>query len=218
MPKVNEIYIKLLTALGKQHWWPADTPFEIIVGAILTQQTSWRNVEKAINSLKLAKRLKPISILRTSDKKLYAIVRSSGYYKQKTKKLKIFCEFFIKEYGGSIRKMKTLSSPISHLRSQLLSLWGIGRETADSILLYALDKPVFVVDAYTIRIGERVGLFRARGYERVRFFFESNLRRSVPVFKEYHALLVELGKNYCKTKPLCKPCPIKKLCNFGRGV
>lgn len=216
MSKAKVIYNRLIGVFGKQRWWPADSPFEVIVGAILTQQTSWKNVEKAIGNLKALSELSPRTILQTPSNRLQTLIRSSGYYRQKARKLKIFCKFFIKEYGGSIKKMK--AGLVHVLRQGLLGLWGVGRETADSILLYALGKPIFVVDAYTIRIGERVGLFKSDGYEHVRAFFESNLRRSVPVFKEYHALLVELGKNYCKTKPLCKPCPIKKLCNFGRGV
>ena len=112
-------------------------------------------------------------------------------------------------------KMRTVSSRVSHLRSRILSLWGIGRETADSIMLYALDKPIFVVDAYTIRIGERVGLFKADGYEHVRGYFQSNLPKSVKLFKEYHALLVALGKNFCKTKPVCADCPVELVCKFA---
>jgi len=210
--KVNTVYGELLRAFGPQGWWPADSPFEVIVGAILTQQTLWKNVEKAIASLKRAKKLSARAILKTTDRDLQRLVRSSGYYRQKAKKLKIFCEFFLNEYCGKITEMKR--SRTSHLRSRLLSIWGIGRETADSILLYALDKPIFVVDAYTVRIGERMGLFRSDGYEHVRNYFESNLKRSVPLYKEYHALLVQLGKNFCKTKPLCAKCPIKKLCRM----
>jgi len=210
------VYRQLYNAFGPQHWWPADSPFEVIVGAILTQQTSWKNAALAIESLKRTKLLSPRAILKTSDPKLQMTIRSSGYYKQKAKKLKIFCRFFLKEYKGSIKKMR--SSPISHLRSQLLSIWGIGHETADSILLYALDKPIFVVDAYTIRIGERVGLFKSGGYEHVRHYFESHLPRSVPLFKEYHALLVELGKRYCRTKPLCNGCPLNDGCRLRKST
>jgi len=200
--KLIKIYNKLLDHFGRQYWWPADTPFEVMVGAILTQQTSWTNVEKAIAELKKERLLSPRKILRTPASKLHKIIRSSGYYKQKEKKLKIFCRFLINIDRASIT------------RTQLLSLWGIGRETADSILLYALGKPIFVVDAYTIRIGERVGLFKAEGYEHVREYFESNLPRRLTLYKEYHALLVELGKNYCKPKPLCDSCPINRLCQF----
>jgi endonuclease-3 related protein len=210
---VKKIFKKLVKHFGPQHWWPADSPFEVIVGAILTQQTSWKNVEKAIASLKRAKKLSARAILNTSDRELQMLVRSSGYYRQKAKKLKIFCKFFLDKYHGNITTLKR--HPASITRTQLLSLWGIGRETADSILLYALDKPVFVVDAYTVRIGERVGLFKSDGYEHVRGYFESNLKRSVPLYKEYHALLVELGKKYCETGPMCGGCPVRKLCDFS---
>jgi endonuclease-3 related protein len=209
------MYSRLLKAFGPQHWWPADSPFEVMVGAILTQQTNWKNVEKAVDNLKKAKKLSPRAILSSSNSALQKLVRPSGYYRQKARKLKIFCKCLIGEYDASIEKMKR--SQFSRLRTQLLSLWGIGRETADSILLYALGKPIFVVDAYTVRIGERVGLFRSEGYEHVRQFFESSLRRSVTLYKEYHALLVELGKKYCKPRPLCSECPVKKLCVFGRN-
>ena len=214
MKNFKRIYNKLLKTFGRQHWWPADTPFEVMIGAILTQQTAWTNVEKVISNLKKAGKLSPRAILWTSDSQLHKLVRSSGYYKQKAKKLKIFCKFLTDEFGGSIKRMKLM--PLRALRSKLLNLWGMGRETADSILLYALDKPIFVVDAYTVRIGERAGLFKSDGYEHVREYFESNLQRSVPLFKEYHALLVELGKNCCKTRPVCGSCPIKRLCKFGK--
>ncbi len=206
------LYKKLLEHFGKQHWWPAETPFEVMVGAILTQQTNWGNVEKAIRNLKKEKLLSPGAILKTSNSKLQKAVRSSGYFKQKAKKLKVFCKFFLNGYKGSIKDMAKES--LYDLRHKLLELWGIGRETADSILLYALEKPVFVVDAYTIRIGERIPLFRSDGYEHVRHFFESKLPKRVSLYKEYHALLVELGKNYCKKKPLCNLCPVKKFCKY----
>jgi endonuclease-3 related protein len=211
--KVRLLYNKLLSSFGPQNWWPADSPFEVMVGAILTQQTNWKNVELAIDNLKKAKKLSPRAILNTPTPTLQKLIRSSGYYRQKAKKLKVFCRFFMEEFNGDIKKMHR--SQNVELRTQLLSLWGVGHETADSILLYALNKPVFVIDAYTIRIGERVGLFKSEGYEHVREYFESNLKRSVPLYKEYHALLVELGKRHCKTKPVCEGCPIKKLCDFG---
>jgi len=212
---IKKIFQKLIRHFGPQHWWPAGSPFEVIVGAILTQQTSWKNVEKAIDSLKRVKKLSPEAILKTPDGLLQKIIRSSGYYKQKAKKLKIFCKFLEKTFNCNVKMMRSVR--LSALRPQLLSLWGIGRETADSILLYALDKPVFVVDAYTIRIGERVGLFRSEGYEHVRGFFELKLAHSVTLYKEYHALLVALGKDHCKTKPVCAQCPIRTLCDRHQG-
>lgn len=213
MSKTLAIYQILLRSFGPQRWWPADSPFEVMVGAILTQQTNWGNVEKAIGDLKKARKLSPRAMLGTSNSSLQKLVRSSGYYRQKAKKLKIFCRFFVDEFGADIRKMHR--TPTTELRARLLSLWGIGRETADSMLLYALGKPVFVVDAYTIRIGERVGLFRSGGYEHVRHFFESSLKRSVPLYKECHALLVELGKRFCRRVPLCRKCPLRGRCRAG---
>jgi endonuclease-3 related protein len=206
MLKLLKIYKNLLTYFGPQAWWPAETPFEVMIGAILTQNTNWKNVEKAIVNLKAHKLLSPKAVLEVRNSKLENLIRSSGYYKQKTKKLKVFVRFFLREYGGSMRKMRRVD------RSELLKVHGIGPETADSILLYALDKPSFVVDAYTKRIGNRVGLFKFSDYHQIKEFFEKNLPKDLEMYKEYHALLVELGKNYCKTKPECRDCPIDRLC------
>jgi len=213
MTTPTSLYKKLLKHFGRQYWWPAETPFEVMVGAILTQQTNWGNALKAIENLKREKLLSPQKIQKTPNSKLHKVIRSSGYFKQKAKKLKIFCNFFLEEFGGSIKKIKAES--LNALRPRLLELWGIGRETADSILLYALDKPVFVVDAYTIRVGERIPMFKSEGYEHVRSFFESKIPKSIYLYKEYHALLVELGKNYCRKKPNCKSCPIRKSCKYS---
>lgn len=204
--KLLKIYRTLLKHFGPQAWWPAETPFEVMIGAILTQNTNWKNVEIAINNLKKEKILSPQRLYQTKNSKLQELIRSSGYYKQKAIKLKAFVMFFLREYSGSIRKMKRVD------RSELLKVHGIGPETADSILLYALDKPTFVVDAYTKRIGNRVGLFRFSDYHEIKEFFEKNLPKDLEMYKEYHALLVELGKSFCKTKPACEGCPINQFC------
>ena len=204
--KLLKIYNVLLKHFGPQAWWPADTPFEVMVGAILTQNTNWLNVEKAIANLRGVGGLGAKGLEKMSLKKLERLIRPSGYYRQKAKKLKVFIRFFLREYQGSIRKMNNID------RKELLKVHGIGPETADSILLYALDKPTFVVDAYTRRIGNRAGLFKFEDYHEIKDFFEQNLPKNLEVYKEYHALLVELGKNYCRTKPLCESCPILKNC------
>lgn len=205
-----KIYDKLLNHFGNQKWWPADTRFEVIVGAILTQQTSWKNVEKSIKNLKENKVLEPKKMFNLPVNKLESLVKPSGFFKVKSKRLRSFLKFFVENYSGDLDKMFKLS--LNDLRKILLSVHGIGPETCDSILLYAGDKPVFVVDAYTIRLCERYPIIKLKKYEKVRKFFEKNLPKDVNLFKEFHALIVELGKNYCKTKPLCEECPLKEGC------
>jgi len=205
-----KIYDKLLNHFGNQGWWPADSRFEVIVGAILTQQTSWKNVEKSIMNLKENNVLEPKKLFNLSIKKLESLVKPSGFFKVKTKRLRSFLEFFIENYDGDLNKIFEL--PLKDLRQNLLSVHGIGPETCDSIILYAGDKPVFVVDAYTIRLCERYPIIRSKKYEEVREFFENNLPKDVNLFKEFHALIVELGKNYCKTKPMCEKCPLNEGC------
>ncbi|MCX6818619.1 MAG: endonuclease [Candidatus Aenigmarchaeota archaeon] len=196
-----KVYNKLLKEFGKQHWWPSITKskFEICVGAILTQNTNWQNVEKAIDNLIKNRMLTKEAIKNANISRLSALIRSSGYYKQKARKLKIFAGF-----DGEIT------------RENLLSLWGIGPETADSMLLYAYNKPYFVVDAYTKRIFERLGMLNGNeDYEEIRKLFEKNLPKDVKIYKEFHALIVELGKKYCKKTPDCKNCPLKSDCGHA---
>lgn len=206
---MNSIYKKLYGHFGPQHWWPADSPFEVIVGAILTQNTNWRNVEKAINSLKKHKFLTPQKLFSLPDKELAFLIKSAGYYNSKSKCLKSFLKFFLTDYRASFRKIS--GEDVYVLRNKLLSVYGIGPETADSILLYALHKPVFVVDAYTMRILQRHKLSSKNAdYAQVQEFFMKNLKNSVELFNEYHALLVKLGKDFClKNKPRCQICPLK---------
>ncbi len=205
---LDSIYQKLYSYFGPQHWWPANSPFEVIVGAILTQNTSWINVEKAVDNLKKRKLLEPDKLYRLSQKRLASLIVPAGYYNIKAKRLKKFLRFFFKSYQGSLKKMSIEDT--QGLRRQLLFVNGIGPETADSILLYALDKPVFVVDAYTKRILLRHRLIQENAaYGEVQNFFMQNLDSEVKLFNEYHALLVKLGKEFClKNKPRCKICPL----------
>ncbi|MBZ5700544.1 MAG: endonuclease III domain-containing protein [Acidobacteriia bacterium] len=202
-------YDALFAALGPQHWWPGRTPFEVIVGAILTQNTSWTNVERAIVNLRREKLLHPAALQRVSTAKLARCIRPSGYFRQKALKLKAFVRFLRKEYGGSLARM--FRTPTAELRELLLGVHGIGPETADSILLYAGAHPVFVVDAYTRRILERHGQALPRDpYEQIRAHFERHLPRRVPLYNEYHALLVRTAKDWCrKTNPRCAACPLR---------
>ncbi|WP_296971369.1 endonuclease III domain-containing protein [Tepidanaerobacter sp. EBM-38] len=215
MPKETlvKIYDKLLEAFGPQHWWPADDDFEIIVGAILTQSVSWKNVEKAIDNLKAEGLLSLDAVLAVDKDKLAALIKSTMYYNQKALKLKNFCRYIKQNYGGDIYSLFEKSIP--NMRAELLSIKGIGPETADSIILYAAEKPIFVVDAYTRRIFSRLGFLPDDvKYSQMQDFFMSNLPSDVNLFNEYHALIVRLGKDYCKNKkPLCNECPVKNHCS-----
>ena len=204
-------YEVMSEALGPMHWWPAETPFEVIVGAILTQSTAWANVEPAIANLRSADLLTPDALLRARTQRLAELVRPSGYFRQKAKKLKAFVRFLHNVYEGSLERM--FETPTAKLRERLLSIHGIGPETADSILLYAGNHPVFVVDAYTHRIFSRHGITDSkRDYEKVRAMFESSLPQRPELFNEFHALIVNTGKNWCrKQTPRCDDCPLRAL-------
>jgi len=207
--KIIQIYNKLYSAFGPQHWWPGDTPFEIAVGAILTQNTNWGNVEKAINNLKKEKALSAKAIHDMPVKKLAALIQPSGYFNVKAKRLKAFINFLMNEYRGGMANMK--KEDMHTLRHKLLNVNGIGPETADSILLYALDKPIFVIDAYTKRALSRHKILgHDESYEKFQELFHAALEKDVKLFNEYHALFVRIAKTFCKTKPLCEECPLKK--------
>lgn len=210
--KVLEIYNILFSDFGSQGWWPADTDFEVIIGAILTQNTNWKNVEKAIINLKNEKLLTVRKLSKISLSKLERLIKPSGFFRQKAKRIKDFLFFVEKKYKGSIEKL--LSRDKEALRSELLLQKGIGPETADSIVLYAAHKPSFVIDAYTKRIFSRLGLIKTTDYSQVKSFFEMSLPNETQLFKEYHALIVELAKRYCRKKPLCIGCPVKKGCKY----
>lgn len=205
---VLEIYKRLYSFYGSQHWWPGDSPFEIAIGAILTQNTNWSNVEKAIKNLKEANLLSPEELHKIPEKKLAGLIRSAGYYNVKTLRVKAFIDFLMKNYSADMEKMKEESLPI--LRKKLLSIYGIGPETADSIILYALNKPVFVVDAYTKRVFSRHGIMDQKAsYDDYQRLFHKELDEDVKIFNEYHALLVRVAKDFCKSKPKCEECPLK---------
>ena len=210
-PTLMRYFMAMSQALGPMQWWPAKTPFEVIVGAILTQNTSWTNVERAIANLRSAQMLTPSTITSARLSKLALLVRPSGYFRQKAKKLKAFVRFLQREYGGSLKRM--FDTPTEILRGKLLSVHGIGPETADSILLYAGNHPVFVVDAYTHRIFGRHGITDGKPqYERVRALLEAALPRDSQLFNEFHALVVNTGKNWCRKKePRCAECPLGSL-------
>ena len=208
MNKLLEIYRRLYHAFGPQRWWPGETPFEIAVGAILTQNTNWGNVEKAIENLKRDEVLNVESINNMKTERLASLIKPAGYFNVKAKRLKAFISFLRNEYHGSLKRMK--KEEMQTLRVRLLQVHGVGPETADSILLYALEKPVFVIDAYTKRILSRHILMEYdKSYEEFQKIFHSFLKRDVKLFNEYHALFVRLGKTYCRKKPICKGCPLE---------
>jgi len=204
-----DLYTRLYKAFGPQHWWPGDSPFEVAIGAILTQNTAWRNVRKAIGNLKAAGLLSPDALYDLPLQDVAAFIRPAGYYNIKARRLKDFLKFLFLENGGDLEGL--LTEALDTLRNKLLSIKGIGPETADSILLYAGNRPTFVVDAYTRRV-----LFRHRlmpqeaPYDEVRFFFMDCLKPDVAMFNEYHALLVHLGQPFCSKRiQKCTPCPAK---------
>ena len=209
--KLKQIYQQLFNHYGPQFWWPADDPFEVIVGAILTQSTAWTNVEKAILELKKANVLNPVSLRDLPTDSLAQLIRSSGYYNVKARKLKAFVER-LGNYNDSIERM--FASDIPQLRKELLSIYGIGQETADSIILYAAGKPIFVIDAYTHRIMDRLGLNPDYGnYAALQTVFMGNLTPDENLFNEYHALFVRHGKEVCqKSSPSCDGCCLRNMC------
>jgi endonuclease-3 related protein len=202
------IYRKLYQAYGPRHWWPGETPFEVMVGAILTQNTSWRNVEKAIQRLKWKGVLSSEGIHQLRKSQLASLIKPSGYYRIKADRLKTFVNFLFENYNGNIKRMR--KEEAETLRQKLLRVKGIGPETADSILLYGLKKPIFVVDAYTKRILSRHGIISDKAtYEEIQKVFMNHLSIDEKLFNEYHALLVHLGKTVCKKIPRCDQCPIR---------
>ncbi|MBI3358811.1 MAG: endonuclease III domain-containing protein [Nitrospirae bacterium] len=219
-----KIYHRLYTAFGPQHWWPAASRFEVIVGAILTQNTSWKNVEKALKSLKdNTPSTSQTPLLENGEfnpkwfydiprNQLARLIRASGFYNLKASRLKAFMTFLYDEYGGALDRM--FLDTTGPLRRKLLKVSGLGPETVDSILLYAGDKPYFVVDAYTRRVFSRHALVNEKAsYSEIQDFFMKRLPLNASLFNEYHALIVNVGKKYCKTKPDCERCPLAYLFN-----
>jgi len=208
--KLTEIYNLLFKRFGPQHWWPGETRFEVITGAILTQNTNWTNVEKAIANLKSADLLIPEKLHHLDVSQLAALIRPAGYYNIKAKRLKNLINWLFENYNGNLANLDNINT--EQLRTKLLAVKGIGRETADSILLYAFERPVFVVDAYTARVVFRHQLIEPDAdYEQLRELFQSNLPQDAKLFNEYHALLVKVGKEFCKPKARCHNCPLEKL-------
>ncbi len=209
-----EVYRLLFAHYGPQHWWPADTSFEVIVGAILTQSASWGNVEKAISNLKQTRVMNPASLRQTPIEELAKLIYPSGYYRAKALKLKAFVERLGEAYHDSLDELFALDTPL--LRSELLSIHGIGPETADSIILYAAHKPIFVIDAYTRRIIGRLGFSPQQDdYAAFQSLFMDNLPADEKLFNEYHALFVRHSKGACKGKPICNSCCLKDLCLYS---
>jgi len=227
---LNKIYNRLFTNFGPQGWWPYTLDgklhpthhgrkpvtekhrLEIMLSAILTQNTNWKNAEKAIFNLNKEKLISIEKIRRINEKKLAALIRPSGYFNQKAVKLKTLADFLTKNPIRALSKEKY----IKLLRKNLLAIKGVGPETADSILLYALEKPVFVIDAYTKRIFSRIG-YKESTYDELQELFMKELPQNVPLFKEYHALLVELAKRNCRKTPICETCPLLKVCAYGKS-
>ena len=215
-PPLDEYFNSMFASIGPQHWWPGKTPFEIIVGAILTQNTSWTNVERAITKLREAELLSPAGIHKVPLRRLERLIRSSGYYHQKALKLKAFCAFLWRECDGSLQRM--FETPTLILREKLLDVFGIGPETADSILLYAGEHPVFVVDGYTRRMLLRHGWINEKTkYEAIRWMFERQFPGDTRRFNEFHALIVNTGKKFCRAhQPLCEQCSLGRYLEEGR--
>lgn len=206
--RLLSIYHRLYGQLGPQGWWPGRSRFEVIVGAILTQSTNWGNVEKAIRQLRRARALTPSAMSALSGHRLATLIRPAGYFAVKARRLQNFLAFLGTRYGGSLRRM--FREEPARLRNALLEVSGIGPETADSILLYAGNMPVFVVDAYTTRILSRHRLISPQAaYHEVQALLMSHLPRDAQLYNEYHALLVAVGKMYCRSTPRCDTCPLR---------
>lgn len=203
------VYAALKKAYGHQKWWPGDTPFEVMIGAILTQNTAWTNVEKAILNLKKAKKLSFAALCRISKEKLAQLIRPAGYFNIKADRLKCFMAFLDRECGGDLSELKRSTMPV--LRDKLLAVKGVGPETADSILVYALGKTSFVIDAYTQRIFSRHGLVKGHEtYHRWREIFTWALPKSLDLYNDFHAQIVRTGKEHCRKVPRCEGCPLQR--------
>jgi endonuclease-3 related protein len=207
----------LYSALGPQDWWPGESPFEVMVGAILVQNTSWRNVARALQKIKDEDLLEPDRLYALPEEELAEILRSVGYYRIKARRLRNLLRVIVEEFGGSVERLLSLETHA--LRETLLAVSGVGPETADSIVLYAAQKPSFVVDTYTHRIFARHGwIDYASGYYEIKDYCESELPQEVQVYNELHALLVHVGHHWCKKVPRCDECPLRELLPEGGVV
>ena len=215
--RLTEIYDRLLARYGCQGWWPGDTRFEIMVGAILTQAAAWTNVEKAISNLVKAGALSPRAIRALSERELAQLIYPSGYFNAKARKLKALVEYLDERFGDDIDSVPYRN--VDALREELLAVYGIGEETADDILLYALDQTTFVVDNYTKRAFQRLGLApQKQSYSAYRSLFMDHLPADTEMYREYHALIVRHGRETCKKTPVCEGCCLLDLCPMGRRV
>ena len=203
------MYKLLWSHFGDQHWWPGDSPLEVCIGAILTQNTAWNNVEKAIASLKKERKLSIKTLHEMPEARLGELIRASGYYNVKAKRLKNFILHVVEVHQGSLKKM--FEADVKNLRSELLGINGIGKETADCIVLYAAEKPIFVVDAYTKRVLQRHGFVNEKAsYDEIQRLFENHLELDIKLYNDFHAQIVATGNQYCRKTPRCDECPLKK--------
>jgi endonuclease-3 related protein len=208
--RLSEIYDLLLEAYGPQHWWPAESTLEVMVGAVLTQNTNWQGVEKAIANLKDNNLLNPDKLQALPTEDLARLIKPAGYFNLKARRLKNLIAFLIEAYSADLATMGQVAT--GRLRKELLEVNGVGPETADSILLYALQRPVFVVDTYTYRVMNRHGLVGEQvSYDELQALFTQHLPLDVRLFNQYHALLVRVGKLHCQPKPRCQGCPLEPL-------
>ncbi len=211
------VYRRLLSAFGPQHWWPGDSPFEIMVGAILVQNTSWKNVERGIENLREAGVLEPRDLYELPVEELEELLRPVGYYRIKARRLRNLLRLLVEEFGGDVSHM--LSTPMGPLRELLLGVHGIGPETADSIVLYAAEQPSFVVDTYTHRVLARHGWIGYDvDYHQLQSYFHDVLPHEVELFNEFHALLVRVGHLYCRKQPKCEECPLREMLPEGGPI
>lgn len=215
--ELMHIYSKMIGYFGPRNWWPAKTTFEVVVGAILTQSVAWRNVEKAIDSLEQAGLLEIKAIYQADTEEIARHIVPTLYYRMKSRKLKAFAELLVNRYEGLLSRL--FDQELYQLREELLAVYGIGPETADSIILYAAEKPIFVVDAYTKRIFYRLGYFKNDiDYTAMQKFFMSYLPAETSLYNEYHALIVGIGNQFCANKkPACEKCPLNEICKFPKG-
>lgn len=216
-PSLQDVYHRLLVTYGPQHWWPGESPLEVMIGAVLVQNTAWKNVEKAIDRLREAELLDPQALGRLPADELAEYIRPAGYYRVKARRLHNLLKLVVDRYAGSLERM--FEQDLETLREELLQTNGIGPETADSILLYAARKPTFVVDTYTHRIFARHGWIDfGAGYYEIKEHFESGLDRDPALFNEYHALLVRVGHLHCRKTPKCDGCPLAEWLPGGRPL
>jgi endonuclease-3 related protein len=213
-PEIFKMFNRMIDFYGPLSWWPAETAFEVCIGAILTQNTAWTNVEKAISELKAAGALTQEKLLQIDQDELAGLIRSAGFFNIKSRRVKAFVGWLDSRYGGSLEQM--FAGEWQELRRELLQVNGIGPETCDAIMLYAGHKPSFVVDNYTRRLFQRLGLLDGKErYEEIRSLFMNNIPEDVTIYNEYHAVIVEHCKQFCRKKPICNSCPLKQVCSYA---